>query len=642
MKTKIALLLTFITTSLFAQDYTKQWDEYYSYLQISGIATHQDNIIASVENAFFNYNTTTQKTTNTSTLNGMSGKKISYFYYSAIYNLSIIGYENGLLEIVSEEKETTTIVDIINKPNIPGNQKRINHIYEHNGVVYLSCDYGISVYNLDNLEFGDTYYMGAGGAQIQVNQTAIIGDYIYAATSTEGMKKALHADSNIIDFSLWQSIPSGFGNNWKTVVNFNNTLYTINNNKHIYSFDGTSFTDLFTYTSQIIKDHRVHENKMLVTTKDNVYLYDNLFNNSTTINYLPEYNSKFTVSTVLNNEIYVGTENDGLLHFSIDGNFIKNIKPNGPTENNIFSVTANNNEVWAVYGAHSIDYNPYPLDSKGYSYFSNQNWSNIPFLDVLNARSLVAININPFNENQVFISSYFSGLLEISNGIPTTIWNNTNSPIETLGLYFPTPNPNYIDLRVGASVFDKNGKLWITQARVDNALKAYDPQNDTWETFSFSNIIAQPLLDEYGFSSIEIDDNNNKWIGSQRNSIIGVSNNGAIKKLSTNNGLPSPDATAISIDKDNHLWIGTTQGLRVLYNTANFFNTANPQAEPIIILDNGIAKELLFGQIIKDIVTDGSNNKWIATNNTGVFYLTANGQKNYLSLYKRQFTTTLK
>ncbi len=621
MKTKIALLLTFITTSLFAQDYTKQWDEYYSYLQISGIATHQDNIIASAENAFFNYNTTTQKITNTSTLNGMSGKKISYFHYSAIYNLSVIGYENGLLEIVSEEKETTTVVDIINKPNIPGNQKRINHIYEHNGVVYLSCNYGISVYNLDNLEFGDTYYMGAGGAQIQVNQTAIIGDYIYAATSTEGVKKALHADTNIIDFSLWQSIPSSFGNNWKTVVNFNDTLYTINNNKHIYSFDGTSFTDLFTYTSQIIKDHRVSENKMLVTTKDNVYLYDNLFNNSTTINYLPEYSSKFTVSTVLNNEIYIGTENDGLLHFSIDGNFIKNIKPNGPVENNIFSITANNSKVWAVYGDHSTYFNPWPLNRKGYDLLVGSVWNNTTYTNVLDAINMVNIAINPFNENQVFISSFYAGILEINNNTPTLVHNNSNSPLANSAL-----NNTPTNIRTGSATFAEDGVLWITNSKVDHGLKSYDPQNNIWNSFSFSAVITNPSA-ENGFSSIDIDQNNTKWIGTAKHGLIGVSNNGIVKNISDHDGLPREFTTAVSVDKDNNLWIGTIQGLRVLYNTTNFFSTPNPQAEPIIILDNGIAKELLFGQWITDIETDGSNNKWVSTDDAGVFYFSPNGQQ---------------
>ncbi len=629
MKSKLSLFLIFTVTTLFAQNYAQQWNEHFSYLQISGIQTNQNQIIVSSKNAFFKYNVNTLNTINTTTINGLSGNNISYFYYSEIYELAILGYENGLLEIVNNENETTTIVDIINKSDIPGNQKKINHIYEYNGVIYLSCDYGISVYNLDYLEFGDTYYMGASGAQIKVNQTTIIDNFLYAATSTEGIRRALHADTNIIDFALWNTITPTSLTNWLTVVNLNNTLFAINNNKQIYSYNSTTFTSEFNYgTTQTIQDHRIHNNKMIVTTKDNVYLYDSPFLNTLTITHLPEYNSKFTVATLLNNDVFVGTENDGLLRFSIDGNLSEKIKPNGPLENNVFSITANNNKLWSVYGDHTLHFNPYGLDSKGFSLLNDATWVNTPYSEVFNAKSLVAIAINPFNESQVFISSFFSGLLEINEETPTTIWNTSNSALESLGVYLSPPNPSYIDIRIGKTAFDKNGVLWITNTRVDSGLKSYDPQNNVWESYSFSSIILNPVSDEDGFSDLVIDQNNTKWIGSAKHGVIAVSENGFIKNIDdVTGGLPRKFVGAVSIDKDNNLWIGTIQGLRVLYNTANFFTSPNPQAESIIILDDGIAKELLFGQQITDIETDGSNNKWIGTFEAGVFYLSPNGQQ---------------
>ena len=41
-------------------------------------------------------------------------------------------------------------------------------------------------------------------------------------------------------------------------------------------------------------------------------------------------------------------------------------------------------------------------------------------------------------------------------------------------------------------------------------------------------------------------------------------------------------------------------------------------------------QELLFEQVITDIEVDGSNNKWIATASSGVFYLSSNGQETLL------------
>ena len=65
------------------------------------------------------------------------------------------------------------MVDILNKQSIAPNIKKINHIYELNDDVYFSCDFGIVKYNLDRLEFVDTYLIGNTGGVISVKQTTI-------------------------------------------------------------------------------------------------------------------------------------------------------------------------------------------------------------------------------------------------------------------------------------------------------------------------------------------------------------------------------------------------------------------------------------------------------------------------------------
>ena len=70
------------------------------------------------------------------------------------------------------------------------------------------------------------------------------------------------------------------------------------------------------------------------------------------------------------------------------------------------------------------------------------------------------------------------------------------------------------------------------------------------------------------------------------------------------------------MDKNNVLWIGTFKGLRILYNTSNFFTEETIQTEPIVILEDGLPKELLELQFITDIIVDGSNASilWDETN----------------------------
>ena len=81
--------------------------------------------------------------------------------------------------------------------------------------------------------------------------------------------------------------------------------------------------------------------------------------------------------------------------------------------NNIFSLDATSNVLWAVYGDYDTSYNPYALDSYGISKFSTSGWLNIPYSEVFDAKSITRILVNPNNEKQVFASSFFSGLLKI-------------------------------------------------------------------------------------------------------------------------------------------------------------------------------------------------------------------------------------
>jgi len=91
--------------------------------------------------------------------------------------------------------------------------------------------------------------------------------------------------------------------------------------------------------------------------------------------------------------------------------------------------------------------------------------------------------------------------------------------------------------------------------------------------------------------------------------------------------LPGNYIAALAMDNSNRLWIGTNKGLRVLNNTADFFTNENVSANEIIILEEGVPKELLFQQFITDIEVDGSNNKWIGTLTAGLFYFSSDGQE---------------
>ena len=632
MKTHFISLFCFlsVTSFLWGQNFDANWIGHFSYLNIKKVVNADTKFYAASENALFSYDLQTNRLSTITTINGLSGELISTLHYSNEYQLLMIGYENGLIEVYSEnDQEVLKVVDIVNKVTIPSSQKKINHFNELNSLVYIATDYGISVYNLESLEFGDSYYIGANGSQIQVSQTAIFNNEIYAACgSNSGIKKASLSNSNLTDFQLWSSLGSG---DFKAVTVFDSGLYTVNSANTLFEINGTTLTLLSNY-SQPVAELNTSNNSLLVTTNSKVYEYEPGFTLTNTYSTNPDFDTNFNAALKIDAVVYIGTTDYGVLKSNpLDLSGFDEIHPIGPLKNTVFSLSHGYGNLWVSYGDYSIGFNPYPLRYYGISNYENSEWVNTSYDSIRDTTgapvsSLNRISINTFNPNQVYISSYHHGLLDFKKGESITLLDDSNSSLESLVI---PDNPNYKSIRISGSTFDRDGNLWVLNSRVNNALKKFNPTSPSWTSYDFSSIIENPFSDENGFSEVVIGPDGTKWIGGLKKGLIGFNETGMLlKNISDEDvaNLPSAAIKSLVLDKNNVLWIGTYRGLRVLYNTSNFFSEDVVRTEPIIILEEGLPKELLAQQFITDIKVDGANNKWVSTADAGVFYLSSSGQ----------------
>ena len=624
---KIFILLFWFSASCNSQDFSSLWQGHYSYNNIVDVVRGENKIYAAAQNAVFEYDTSTNQLTTITTVEGLSGEQITTIYYSELYQYLLIGYETGLIELYSEtEEEVLTVVDILDKQNITPVNKRINHFFENEGLIYISTDYGVSIYDLERLEFGDTYFLGDGGSQITVKQVSILNNEIYVAClDNNGIKKAELTNPNLIDFEQWQTVING---NYHTINSINNKLYSVRDNKVVYEINGASINTLFTLPLLPL-DAEVTTTNLIYSTVNTIYIYNENLQLVNSFQPTTDFDTNFTSAVTVDDSIFIGTESLGVLRNSLSATEVyTEIKPNGPLFNETFRLNAETNVVWASFGDYSESFNPSPVRSRGLSYFRNENWQNIPFDSILGARNLNTISVNPFNTNQVFVSSFIDGILELNNFEPTILYDQDNSGLESL---FLPGSPDYINVRVGASTFDRNGLLWSVTSLLFKPLKSYNPSSGNWQSYDFSSTIQDAINDELGYFDIDIDSNGTKWIGGYSNGLYAYNEtvaNNPLRTISTEDqNLPFPRVTSLAVDNRNQLWIGTFSGLRVLYNTLGFYDDNNPTLSSIIILEDGIAKELLEGQTISDIEVDGSNNKWIGTVDSGVFYFSSDGQK---------------
>lgn len=622
MKRKFLYVLLLLVVQFCFSQNKLSWQGYFSFNEIKDISQSSTTVFVASENALFSKNTALNTVKMTTTVDGLSGQTISASYHSEEFKKTIIGYENGLMIVVNEtDGSILKVIDIINK-QLPSNLKRINHFMEYKGVVYVSCDFGIVQFNLTSLKFGDTYFIGDNGAEVRVRQTAYFNGFFYAATSN-GIKKANSTNANLIDFNQWSLVNGG---DWSSIESLDSELIAISSAGFIHRYNSNSFIGFLQLPKPSV-DMRTVNHNLIITTPDVVYVYNNqmVLMRQITNTQVLDNTLNFTCSSVVGDQIYIGTKEKGLFSSTLSGTsaFQENT-PSGPVRNNIFSLDVSPNALWAVYGDYDTFYNPYELDSYGVSKYSTSGWLNIPYSGVFGAKSMTRVITNPSNEKQVFVSSFFSGLLKIENDIPVLLYNEKNSGLESISF----AGPNYIDVRINGTVFDKTGNLWVTNSRIKNGLKVLKTDGK-WQSYATSAILKDAETTNY--AGIVIDRNNTKWIATSNDGVIAFNeSNNTFKKITSGadlGNLPIEDVRAVALDTKNQLWIGTTKGLRVLSNVGGFQTESQLKANPIIIMEDNLAQELLYEQFITSIAVDGANNKWIGTIDSGIFMVSPNGQE---------------
>lgn len=626
MKIKTLIYILFVTQFSIGQQSNQMWKGYFSYNEIVDVESASNAVFASTQNALFSQVIASSNLNIYNSITGLKPDVISTIHHSESFNKTFVGNKNGLILIQNPDGSVTTKVDVIEEVPVPPNKKKINDFYEFNGRLYVATDYGISVIDVATSEFITTYFIGTAGEETEVLQTTVLNNEIYAVTRSFGIRKANINNPNLFDFSQWQTFDTNF---WSGIVTFNNQLVATNTNARTYSYNGASFQEILNH-NQIGLKLKTNGNELIITTQNNIYVLGQSFNIMAHITQIPDLNVKFTAATVVDEFIYVGTEKNGLFSTPITNPTVFTaMSPNGPLQNYAFRVKKGKNKLWMVHGDYSQQFNPYPLDDLGISTYTTDNsWQVLPYQDLLGAKSLSDIAINPSRSNEVFVTSYFSGMLKFQ-GEEVELLNNTNTGPNGLESLVLSGNPSYIDIRINSPAFDKEGNLWVTNGLVDRGIKVLRA-NGQWQSFDLTGITANLATGRY--NSMAIDKNSTKWIAAYNDGVVAFNENYSNKFIVINQenaDIPAPVVNCLAIDNRNQLWIGTMAGLRVLSSIDRFITETELDVFPIIIQEGDLAQELFYQQPILDIAVDGANRKWVSIADGGVFLVSSNGQQTF-------------
>lgn len=629
----ISLLLPMLFAAAQTLDYGR-WSDHFPYNKTIAVVDAGLRIYSATSQSVFYYDKSDQSLNRMNKVTGeLSDIGISDIAYYTGGHMLVVSYENTNLDLVTENG-TINISDIKRK-QIIGN-KTINHIYLHDKYAYLACGFGIVVVDLDKKEIRDTYYIGPEGSQINVLQLVYnAGENAFFAATEKGVYRAL-ANSNLAYYVNWAketNLPEPDGT-YNLVTEFNGKVY-VNKSSAAWSQDKMykrtdgEWTAFQPTNSDPKKSLHASAGKLLVSSTFMVHVYNAQGNEE------KMYNRYDTAYMYPNDALY---DPDGLLWIADYNSGLRSISPlgeveqylfNGPSSAEAFDMDITGNHLWAVAGARNASFNNM-FHSAEFYHYANHKWKSVSSENeplIADMRDLVCVAADPLNGNHAFIGSWGNGLIEADQTGLTSVYDADNSSLQAV--------INTTVVRIGGLVFDADNNLWVANSGAQNVLSLRKPDG-TWKSFNLG--VSGTGID---VANMVIDQSGQIWIKCRDNALMVYNYNHTpdnaaddqVRKITMaegNGNLPGSIVSSMALDRDGQLWLGTDEGVAVIYSPSAVFNGGNYDAQRVMVEENGYLYALLETEGISAIAVNGNNEKWFGTDKSGLFLMSADGTKQVL------------
>lgn len=171
------------------------WRLYQSFAEITDIQPAGRDIFVLASTNLYSYNVNDNSLTTYDRTTCLTGSEITNIAWSKAAKSLIVAYADSNIDLLTPNQEVTSISDIANK--VMTGSKSINDIYVKDKYAYVSTGFGIVKLNVVDAYIADSYILGYG-----INYCYIDGNYIYGASESQGLMRAALTD-NLLDKSVW-------------------------------------------------------------------------------------------------------------------------------------------------------------------------------------------------------------------------------------------------------------------------------------------------------------------------------------------------------------------------------------------------------------------------------------------------------
>lgn len=615
------LLLVFLSGGLIGQSQLKPigwWRDHLALGQIIAVDSIQQNIVAATPNGYFSYDVSKKEFQLYSKSNGLTDVNIRVFSKQPLGNKIIIGYENGNLDII-------TGATVRNQPDVKLSkiipEKKIHHIAWKDQLALISTNFGIVASDPYKYEMVGTFFPSKDGAPVEVYQTIVIGNSIFANTSS-GIQTAVFNISTLSDFRNWSAFDSPNPQVLPSNMCKWGASLLVQSRDSLFVLDGAKWK-LFYSSNKSISGVKTNGNSLFVFETSNGIGSITYFNAPSAT---PQ---QITASQLTNvrdcivdgTQFWVGDASNGLIQ--IQANTSRQISPNGPSGISRGQGDYKEGVLVAVAGD---QLNVFNTEKRNECYVLRddkwKNYSPAAFSFLSKMADFSSAVIEPVT-GKIYIGTKGTGLLTIDTDDKLSatgiVANGLQSDRDQTGL-----------CKVASLSLDAAANLWMTNPNTNLPL-VVKKKDGAWRNFSIPFSIEKNLLNK-----IMIDGQGRKWITSfnasglicfDDNNTIDATNDDQWRLFQQGTGrgnLPSSNVLSVAEDLSGNIWVGTDKGIGIIQCGTDLFRNCEATL-PVVQLDN-FAGLLLSNETINDIKIDGADRKWIATNN-GVWLLSADGQK---------------
>jgi hypothetical protein len=620
-----ALLLVFLVTASasLAQIPNGAWRDHLPYNEGKRLAEGGNKIFCSTAGgALFSFNVQDNSIEKYSKVNGLSDADISCIAFDPAFEMLVIGYNNGNIDLVKKDS-IFNIPDI--KRKIIVGEKSINSFFFRENYAYLACGFGIVLVDLVKHEIKDTYMFGEGGKQIKVNDITFDGRFLYAATE-EGIYKADVDNPNLVDYNAWQKLQALPDNNasYPFLAWHGNRLFTVYHNPN------TKVDDIIVVSEgswQLWINTRIdhvgfmgEQAGILVVCFDSrTSLYDQ---GDQLVRDVTSYYARHAILDA-RDDLWYADPVSGLVRTKeyVTGDVFC---PNGPAFRTSGDMDAKSGKLWVGGGTEATKWSSY-----GAYEFTDENWKTYNYQTIPGMEGFLnvsEISIDPTDVTHVVGGSNGYGIIDFKDGAMLSITDETNSILK------PVPGYGHGYVNVTGVDIDAEGSLWVSTNFSDEPVYRRKASGD-WESIElqYKNFGVETRVGNILATSL-----GQVWLLIQNDGILvfTADRENSVRErffaVINQEGDLLDRVYSLAEDKDGNIWVGTNKGPAEFSNPAQIFDDQNITAyQPLIPRNDGskLADLLLSTEKINCIAIDGANQKWFATEKSGVFLESPDGLK---------------